>query len=116
MFSAHDSTMVLRAQQQLHRAVLLRGLALIIGVLLVTALLWPWIAAHADGLFVWVLAGSGFVSMYALMVMVWYTALPWVVYQMCRYGVNVRWSRQRARMCVDGLSVIAGALCGWMVA
>jgi len=116
MFSAHDSTMVLRAQQQLHRAVLLRGLALIIGVLLVTALLWPWIAAHADGLFVWVLAGSGFVSMYALMVMVWYTALPWVVYQMRLYGMNVRWSRQRARMCVDGLSILTGALCGWMVA
>ena len=116
MFSAHDSTMVLRAQQQLHRAVLLRGLALIIGVLLVTALLWPWIAAHADGLFVWVLVGSGFVSIYALMVMVWYTALPWAVYLMRRYGVNVRWSRHRARMCVDGLSVVAGALCGWMVA
>ena len=64
------------------------------------------IATHADGLFAWVLAGSGFVSMYGLMVMVWYTALPWAVYQMRRYGVNVRWSRQRARMCVDGLSTI----------
>jgi hypothetical protein len=116
MFSAHDSTTVLRAQQQLHRAVLLRGLAFIIVVWLGTALVWPWIATHADGLFAWVLMGSGFVSMYALMVMVWYTSVPWVVYQMRRYGLNVRWSRHRARMCVDGLSVVAGALCGWMVA
>ena len=116
MFSAHDTTMVLRAQQQLHRAVLLRGLALIIGLWIVTALVWPWSAAHVDGLLAWVLVGSGFVSMYALMVMVWYTALPWVVYQMCLYGVNIRGSRRGARMCVDGLSILTGALCGWMVA
>ena len=116
MFSVHDTTMVLRAQQRLQRAVLLSGLALILVIWLVTALVWPWSATHADGLLAWVLVGSGFVSMYALMVMVWYTALPWAVYQMRRYGVNVRWSRQRARMCVDGLSVVAGALCGWMVA
>jgi hypothetical protein len=115
-FSAHDTSVVLRAQQRLQRAVLLSGLALIIVVWLVTALVWPWSATHADGLFAWVLVGSGFVSIYALMVMVWYTALPWAVFQMRRYGVNVRWSRHRARMCVDGLSVVAGALCGWMVA
>jgi hypothetical protein len=115
-FGTNDTTMVLRAQQRLHRAVLLRGLALIIVVWLVTALVWPWIASYADGVLAWVLVGSAFVSMYALMVMVWYTALPWVVYQMRRYGVNIRWSRQRARMCVDGLSVVAGALCGWLVA
>jgi len=116
LFSTHDTTMVLRAQQRLNRAALLSGLALIIVIWLTSALVWPWIATNDDGLLAWVLIGSGFVSMYALMVMVWYTALPWVVYQMRRYGVHVRWSRHRARMCVDGLSVVAGALCGWMVA
>jgi len=116
LFSAHDTTMVLRAQQRLNRAVWLSGLALIIVIWLVSALVWPWIATHDDGFLVWVLVGSGFVSMYALMVMVWYTVLPWLVYQMRRYGVDVRWSRHRARMLVDGLSVMAGAMVGWMVA
>jgi hypothetical protein len=96
LFSAHDTTMVVRAQQRLTRAVLVCGVALVIMMWLATTLVWPWLATLDSGLLRWVFVGSGFVSMYALMVMVWYTALPWVVYQMRRYGVNVRWSRHRA--------------------
>ena len=116
LFSAHDTTMNVRAQQRFHRAVLLYGLALVSMVWLVSTLVWPWLGMHDDGLITWMFIGSAFVSIYAVMTMFLYTALPWIVYQMRRYGAEVRWSRHRARMCVDGLSVVAGALCGWMVA
>ena len=116
LFSAHDTTMVLRAQQRLNGVVLVCGLSLVVMIWLVATQVWPWLVARADGLLPWVLVGGGFVSMYALMVICWYTALPWLVYQMRWYGVDVRWSRHCARMLVDGLSVVAGAMFGWMVA
>ena len=116
LFSAHDTSMVLRAQQRLNGVVLVCGLSLVVMIWLVSTQVWPWLVARADGLLPWVLVGGAFVSMYALMVICWYTALPWLVYQMRWYGVDVRWSRHRARMLVDGLSVVAGAMFGWMVA
>lgn len=116
LFSAHDTTMVPRAQQRLNGVVLVCGLSLVVMIWLVSTQVWPWLVARADGLLTWVLVGGAFVSMYALMVICWYTALPWLVYQMRWYGVDVRWSRHCARMLVDGLSVVAGAMFGWMVA
>ena len=115
LFSAHDTSIVVRAQRRLSGVVLVCGLSLVVMIWLVSTQVWPWLVAWADGLLPWVLVGGGFVSMYALMVICWYTALPWLVYQMRRYGVDVRWSRHRARMFVDGLSVVAGAMFGWMV-
>lgn len=116
LFSAHDTSIVVRAQRRLNGVVLVCGLSLVVMIWLVSTQVWPWLVTRADGLLTWVFVGGGFVSMYALMVICWYTALPWLVYQMRRYGVDVRWSRHRARMLVDGLSVVAGAMVGWMVA
>lgn len=114
LFSAHDTTMIVRAQQRFQRAVLLYGLALVSMVWLVSTL--EWLAMHDDGFLAWMFIGSAFVSTYVVMTMFWYTALPWVVYQMRRYGAEIRWSRHRARLFVDGVSVVTGAVCGWMVA
>ena len=116
LFSAHDASMNVRAQQRLHRAVLLYGLVFVSMVWLISTLVWPWLVMHDDGFITWMFIGCAFVSIYAVMTMFMYTALPWVMYQMRRYGAEVRWSRHRARVFIDGLSVVVGVMCGWVVA
>lgn len=116
LFGANDKTMVVRAQQRLNRIALVSSVALALMVWMAATLVWPWLVVREDGFLTWMLIGSAFVSIYAMMQIVWYTALPWLVYQMRWYGVEVRWSRQRARMFVDTVSVVAGVLFGWMVA
>ena len=78
LFSAHDTTMNVRAQQRFHRAVLLYCLVLVSMVWLVSTLVWPWLVMHDDGFLTWMFIGSAFVSIYAVMTMVWCTTVDGV--------------------------------------
>ena len=115
LFSTHDHSMVGRAQQQLQNVALLSSLVLVVLTWLISTLLWPWLWMVDRGILGWVLAGIGMASMYTVSVVVWHTALPWLVYQVRRYGIALRWSRWRAHVLVDGVSVMTGALFGLML-
>ncbi|MCE2852320.1 MAG: DUF2812 domain-containing protein [Roseiflexaceae bacterium] len=115
LFSTHDNSIIVRAQQQLQHMALLSSLVLVVMTWLISTLLWPWLWVVDRGILGWVLAGIGMVSMYAVSVVVWHTVLPWLVYQVRRYGIALRWSRRRAQVLVDGVSVMTGALFGLML-
>jgi hypothetical protein len=70
LFSAHDTTMIVRAQQRFHRAVLLYALVFVSMVWLVSTLVWPWLVLQDDGFLTRMFIGGAFVSIYAVMTMV----------------------------------------------
>jgi hypothetical protein len=99
----------------LHHVALISSLVLVVMTWLISTFLWPWLWMVDRGMFGWVLAGIGMASMYVVSVVVWHTALPWLVYQVRRYGIELRWSRRRAHVLIDGVSVMTGALFGLML-